>query len=107
MSLRASALPAPAVLPTAGRFTRPAVGGLAVAYMSLIVLIPLAAVFAKSLEGGFGTFWEQVTAPQARAAIQFTVLVSLVVTAINVVVGTIIVATFALRTVSSLFEEGN
>ena len=40
--------------------------GLVVGYLSLMVLIPIAAVAATSLEGGIGAFWDAVTAPQAR-----------------------------------------
>lgn len=67
-----------------------AAGGLATAYLSLVVLIPLAAVVAKSTEGGLGQFWDAVTAPQAVAAIKLTVISSLVVVAINIVFGTLI-----------------
>jgi sulfate transport system permease protein len=63
---------------------------LGTAYMSLIVLIPLAAVVAESFTGGIGEFWDQVSGRQALAALEFTLLVSLAVTAINVVFGTII-----------------
>ena len=90
MSARAESLPRPRLPLTAGRLARPAVGALAVAYLSLIVLLPLAAVVVKSTEGGFSAFWEQVTAPQAVAAIELTVIVSAIVTLINVVFGTVI-----------------
>jgi sulfate transport system permease protein len=77
-----------------GRGTRvagPAVGGaLAVAYLSLVVLIPLAAVVAESTHGGATTFWDAVTSAQAFAAMRFTVLVSLVVVVVNIVTGTLI-----------------
>ena len=61
-----------------------------IAYLSLIVLIPLAAVVAKSFEDGLGSFWDDVTAPQAVAALKLTLIASLIVVAINAVVGTII-----------------
>jgi len=64
--------------------------GLVVAYLSLIVLIPLAAVVAKSFEGGLASFWDDVTAPQAVAALKLTLIASVVVVAINAVAGTII-----------------
>jgi sulfate/thiosulfate transport system permease protein len=64
--------------------------GLVVAYLSLIVLIPLAAVVAKSFEGGLSSFWDDVTAPQAVAALKLTLIASLIVVAINAVAGTII-----------------
>jgi sulfate transport system permease protein len=62
----------------------------ATAYLSLIVLIPLAAVVARSLDGGIGGFWDAVSGPEAWSAIKFTVLISAVVVVINAVTGTII-----------------
>ena len=64
--------------------------GLITLYLSLIVLLPLAAVGAKSLEGGLGGFWDAVTMPQAVAALRLTVLASLVVVVVNVTFGTLI-----------------
>jgi sulfate/thiosulfate transport system permease protein len=87
VSARAEPLPTPRA---AGRLVRPAAGALATAYLSLIVLLPLAAVVAKSAEGGLAELWDQVTAPQAVAAIELTVVVSAIVTLVNVVAGTII-----------------
>jgi sulfate transport system permease protein len=53
-------------------------------------MLPLAAVTAKSFEGGFGDFWAQVTQPQAVAALKLTLVTSLAVTVVNVVMGTLI-----------------
>jgi sulfate transport system permease protein len=64
--------------------------GLVVTYLSIIVLIPLAAVVSKSFEGGLASFWDDVTAPQAVAALKLTLIASLIVVAINAVAGTII-----------------
>src|SRR5918996_3458356 len=64
--------------------------GLVVGYLSIIVLLPIAAVTATSLEGGIGSFWDAVSAPQAVAALKLTVVSSLIVVAINVVFGTAI-----------------
>lgn len=64
--------------------------GLVTLYLSLIVLLPLAAVGAKSLESGLGGFLDAVTTPQAIAALRLTVLASLAVVVINVVFGTLI-----------------
>ena len=63
--------------------------GVTTVYLSLIVLVPLAAVLLRSLEGGVAAFWEAVTEPQAVAALQLTFLISLAVVAVNAVVGTI------------------
>jgi sulfate transport system permease protein len=64
--------------------------GVATLWLSLIVLLPLAAVAVKSVEGGLGGFWDAVTAPSALAALEFTVAASAVVALVNVVVGTLI-----------------
>jgi len=65
-------------------------GGIAMAYLSLIVLIPLAAVVDKSLENGTSTFWTAVTNEQAVAALKLSLIASAVVALINAVVGTVI-----------------
>jgi sulfate transport system permease protein len=65
-------------------------GGVSVAWLTLIVLVPLAAVVARSLDGGAGAFWDAITAPQAVAAIRLTLIVSLLVAAIDAVTGTLI-----------------
>jgi sulfate transport system permease protein len=56
----------------------------------VIVLLPLAAVISKSLDGGLAGFWDAVSAPQAVAALKLTVIASLIVIAINAVFGTLI-----------------
>ncbi len=61
--------------------------GLSTLWLSLIVLIPLAAVVVKSTEADF---WEVVTAPRTVAALVLTVGISLVVAAVNAVAGTLI-----------------
>jgi sulfate transport system permease protein len=55
-----------------------------------MVLIPLAALTLKSTEGGLSAFWEDITAPQAIDALVTTVVLALIVTAINCVMGTAI-----------------
>jgi sulfate transport system permease protein len=64
--------------------------GVATLWLSVIVLLPLTAVVVRSLDGGAGAFWDAVTSRQAIAALRFTVLVSLLTAAINVVAGTLI-----------------
>jgi sulfate/thiosulfate transport system permease protein len=64
--------------------------GAVVLYLSLIVLLPLAAVVDQSLEGGLGAFWDAVISPQAVASLKLTVVCSLIVVAINAVFGTIL-----------------
>jgi sulfate transport system permease protein len=74
---------------------RPPVGtglglGSAVLYLSLIVLVPLAAVVWHGTRGGPEAFWRAVTTPDSWASLKLTVLASLLVAAINVVMGTVI-----------------
>jgi sulfate transport system permease protein len=64
--------------------------GTVVLYLSLIVLLPLAALTSQSFEDGFSTFWQQVTSPQAVSSLELTVIASLIVVVINAVFGTII-----------------
>ena len=92
--------PLPGDATTAGRLPRsrarrihggPLVaGGLSVAWLTLIVLIPLAAVVVQSFDDGIGAFWDAITSPQAVAAIRLTVIMSLIVAAIDAVIGTLI-----------------
>ncbi len=64
--------------------------GLVTAYLSAIVLIPLAAVAFTATNEGWDGFWAAVLTPQALAALRLSLVGSLVVVAINAVVGTII-----------------
>ena len=60
------------------------------AYLSIVALIPLAAVLFKSLDNGLGSFWDAVSSPQAVAALRLTLIVSVVVVVINAITGTLI-----------------
>jgi sulfate/thiosulfate transport system permease protein len=62
--------------------------GIASGYLSVIVLLPLAAVLLRSTEGGLDGFWRAVSNPQAVAALRLTLLLSLAVVAVNAVAGT-------------------
>lgn len=87
-------LPPVSAAPRAG-LRLPGVGtglgrGLVVLYLSLMVLLPLAAVVDSSLSNGLDSFWKAVSGEQAIAALKLTVICSLIVVAINGVFGTII-----------------
>jgi sulfate/thiosulfate transport system permease protein len=64
--------------------------GTAVLWLSLLVLLPLAAVVVQAFDDGWGGFWDAVTTPQAEQTLKLTILSSLVVAAINAVMGTLI-----------------
>ncbi|QIS18713.1 sulfate ABC transporter permease subunit CysT [Nocardia terpenica] len=62
----------------------------AVLWLSVIVLLPLAALAFHAFDDGWSGFWNAVTAPTALDALRVTVLVSVVVALINVVMGTLV-----------------
>ena len=91
MSVRSETETAAIPRPTAKeRQGSPLTRGVVTGYLSLIVLIPLAAVVWRSTDGGIEGFLRAISNPQAFAALRLTLLVSLVVVVINVVTGTLI-----------------
>ncbi len=54
-----------------------------------MVLLPLAALLASSLDNGLSGFWDAISSKEAVAAFKFTVLMSIAVAAINAVTGTL------------------
>lgn len=64
--------------------------GLVVLWLSLIVLLPLAALLDESFSQGIGHFWSQVTAPAAKESLELILVCSLIVVTINAVFGTIV-----------------
>lgn len=64
--------------------------GVAGLWLTVIVVLPLAAITAKSFDDGWSGFVDAVTADAAVGAIRVTVVVSIVVALINVVMGTVI-----------------
>lgn len=61
--------------------------GYTLLYLSLIVLIPLAAAFIKTAELSFAEFWSIVTAPRVMASYKLTFGASLIGALINAVFG--------------------
>jgi sulfate/thiosulfate transport system permease protein len=59
-------------------------------YLSVLVLLPLAAVATRAFDGGLGGFWDAISGREAVAALKLTVILSLVVALINAVSGTLI-----------------
>ena len=64
--------------------------GIVTLWLSVIVLLPLAALTVAAFDEGLAGFWEAVTAPAALASLWVTVLVSAVVALVNAVVGTLV-----------------
>jgi sulfate transport system permease protein len=64
--------------------------GLVVAYLSIIVLLPIAALVAQSTDGGWSAFWHAISTPDAWWALRWTLIASLIVVVVNVIAGTVI-----------------
>src|ERR1700722_13933922 len=64
--------------------------GYTMLYLSMIVLIPLSAVFIRSLGLGWGHFWEVVTAPRVAASLRLSFGASLMAALINAIFGLVV-----------------
>jgi sulfate transport system permease protein len=64
--------------------------GFTTAYLTLIVLLPIAALLWTAQRDGAYGFWDVVTSDQAVAALKLSFGLALVVTAINALTGTVI-----------------
>jgi sulfate/thiosulfate transport system permease protein len=64
--------------------------GLSTAYLSLVVLLPLAALLWRAKADGGASFWDAVTASEAVSALELTLVAALVVSLIAAVMGTLI-----------------
>ncbi|HET9288439.1 MAG TPA: sulfate ABC transporter permease subunit CysT [Gaiella sp.] len=64
--------------------------GFVVAFLSVVVALPMAALIWESTKEGSAGFWEVVTSPQSLAALKLSFGVSLVIAVINGITGTLI-----------------
>ncbi|VEG56667.1 sulfate ABC transporter permease CysT [Mycolicibacterium aurum] len=64
--------------------------GVAVVWLSIIVLLPLAAIVWISAKGGWNAFVSAVTSPSAIASFEVTLTISVIVTVVNGVFGLLI-----------------
>jgi sulfate transport system permease protein len=60
---------------------------IAVVFLVLFLLLPLAAVFVEALRAGLGTYVASITEPDALAAIKLTLLVAAIAVPANVIFG--------------------
>jgi sulfate transport system permease protein len=77
-------------LPGGGRAAGALGKGMIGVYLSVLVLLPVAALLAKAGSGGLDAFWREVSGPQAQAAIRLTLAMSAIVVAVNALFGTLI-----------------
>jgi sulfate transport system permease protein len=63
--------------------------GLIAVYLSVLVLLPIAALVAQAGTGGISQFWQEVSAHEAVAGIELTVASSAIVACLNAIFGTL------------------
>src|SRR5262249_60348314 len=63
--------------------------GFTTAYLSVIVILPIAALLWASTQGGLDEFWSVATSPEALAALKLSLGAALAVSLLNAVFGTI------------------
>jgi sulfate/thiosulfate transport system permease protein len=64
--------------------------GFTLAYLSLLVLIPLSTIFVKSMGLGWAGFWAVATAPRVLASYRVTLVTSFAAALINAVFGLLV-----------------
>ena len=78
---------------TAGRAAIPGFGlslGVTLAYLGVLVLLPLSTLFARSVGLGWHGFWEATLAPRVLAAYRVSLVTSLAAAGLNAVFGLLV-----------------
>ena len=75
---------------SAARLRHLSLRGAALAYLGLMVALPVAAIVTKGYGAGFGSLRSALAVPGATAAIRLTLITSAVTALVNAVVGTLI-----------------
>lgn len=65
-----------------------AVRGISIFYIGLLIVLPIAAITAQSLNGGIPALLKQISQPQALYALKLTFMIATVMVVINVFTGT-------------------
>ena len=60
---------------------------LAIGFMALFLVLPLAAVFVEALKGGWQAYWEALKEPDALSAIKLTLITAAISVPLNLVFG--------------------
>ena len=72
---------------TESRSVRWLLTALALGFMGLFLVLPLAAVFVEALRGGWQAYWDALKEPDALAAIRLTLLTAAIAVPMNLVFG--------------------
>ncbi|MGA1875638.1 MAG: sulfate ABC transporter permease subunit CysT [bacterium] len=62
--------------------------GLALSYICLLIILPIAAIITEAFKGDISTLWSNIMAPQALFALKLTFLSALIIVFINIFTGT-------------------
>jgi sulfate transport system permease protein len=84
----AAAAPRPVSRPRGGAGTALSLG-IVTTFITLLVLLPIAALVWEARSEGSQAFWDAVTSPEAVAALKLTLGASLIVALLNAVLGTL------------------
>ena len=60
---------------------------IAVAFLTLFLLLPLFAVFLEAVRAGFGSYWSAISEPDAIAAMKLTLMVAAIAVPANLIFG--------------------
>lgn len=60
---------------------------IALVYLFLLLVLPIAIILWRSFERGFGQFWDWITTPAAISALELSVLIVAIVVPLNVIFG--------------------
>ena len=64
--------------------------GVALGYLGIVLLGPLAMIFWKTFEHGFGTFWDSLTSPETAGAFKNTLLITAIAVPLNTLFGIVV-----------------
>jgi sulfate/thiosulfate transport system permease protein len=79
--------PPPALAAAERVLARASGPALAVTYLSLLVLLPVAALFSNAFSNGWSSFWAAVSSPEAVSALELTLVASVLVAIVNSIAG--------------------
>ncbi|HET9533038.1 MAG TPA: sulfate ABC transporter permease subunit CysT [Blastocatellia bacterium] len=79
----------PAAISSISSWGRWGLRSAALAYLGLMIILPLAAIFERGLKDGLSMFWFEITGPIAFAALRLTLTTAVAATVINVLMGTL------------------
>ena len=64
--------------------------GIGVAFLTLLVILPIGSMFQYASSRGLGVFWESISSQEALFSLRFTLLLALATTLINGVMGIVV-----------------